>query len=72
MLAVWEIDSGDSGHILKKLVFRRSYRFWIYANLSLSLFVLRFIADDTHYAFTADDDTLITDFFDGWADFHRQ
>lgn len=38
--------------------------------LSLSLFVLWFLADDTNNPLSADHDTLITDFFDGRTDFH--
>jgi hypothetical protein len=31
-----------------------------------------FLADHSYYPLSADDDTFITDFFDGWADFHNE
>lgn len=40
--------------------------------LPLSLFVLWFCTDNTNYTFAADNNTLITDFFDRWTDFHRR
>lgn len=39
--------------------------------LSLSLFVFWLLAYYTYDTFTTDDDTLITDFLDGWSDFHK-
>ena len=40
--------------------------------LPLSLFMFWFLTDDAHDTLTTDDDTFITDFLDGWADFHRR
>jgi hypothetical protein len=34
--------------------------------------MLRFLTDNTDNPLSADDNTLITDFFDGWADFHKR
>ena len=38
--------------------------------LTLSLFVLRILADDRYAAFSLDDLALLTDLFDGWLYFH--
>lgn len=39
--------------------------------LPLALFVFWFLTDNSYYTLSANDNTLFTDFFDRWTDFHR-